>query len=298
MTIFDQARGKWVQILSENGIPVSKKHGPCPMCGGKDRFRYSDIQGEGDWICNQCGSGNGFQLLQRVHGWDNKTTMRKIEETLRIPMTPREQLRKKDPKPALIALWKRRQPWRDVPQVRDYLLQRTPLQSEALYAIPDLEYWEHGKVRRYPGMIALVTNAEGKGITIHRTYIADVTSRKKCMPPTEHMAGSSIRLMDFDDTLGVAEGIETALCACDMFNTPVWSVVSTFGMETWEPPESAKKIIIFGDNDQNYAGQKSAYILANRLAAHREVQIEIPAYKGQDWADIWEMEYARTQIQV
>src|SRR4029450_2369171 len=28
---------------------------PCPMCGGKDRFRFIDKKdGDGMWVCNQC----------------------------------------------------------------------------------------------------------------------------------------------------------------------------------------------------------------------------------------------------
>ena len=37
--------GKWPSTLLELGIPeefLTGKHGPCPMCGGKDRFRFTE----------------------------------------------------------------------------------------------------------------------------------------------------------------------------------------------------------------------------------------------------------------
>lgn len=63
-----QATGNWVsRIFPAIGIKFKgngKKHQPCPMCGGHDRFRCDDKKGTGTWICNQCGSGNGIMLVQ------------------------------------------------------------------------------------------------------------------------------------------------------------------------------------------------------------------------------------------
>ena len=61
----------WKNILVKCGIEskfLQNKHGPCPMCGGEDRFRYDDKDGNGNWFCNQCGSGNGFELIKQVKG--------------------------------------------------------------------------------------------------------------------------------------------------------------------------------------------------------------------------------------
>jgi formamidopyrimidine-DNA glycosylase len=41
---------------------LTRKNGPCPMCGGKDRWRFTDIDGKGTWWCNGCRGGNGFAL--------------------------------------------------------------------------------------------------------------------------------------------------------------------------------------------------------------------------------------------
>ncbi len=65
------ARGQWKQILPSLGVNAEvlvNKHGPCPICHGKDRFRFDDQHGDGGFICNQCGAGDGFALAQRVTG--------------------------------------------------------------------------------------------------------------------------------------------------------------------------------------------------------------------------------------
>lgn len=68
------ACGHWPELLAGIGIDVPHrgKHGPCPACGGKDRFRLDDKEGRGTWICNQCGNGDGLDLLVRVTGKSTK----------------------------------------------------------------------------------------------------------------------------------------------------------------------------------------------------------------------------------
>ncbi|EJO0550628.1 primase-helicase zinc-binding domain-containing protein, partial [Salmonella enterica subsp. enterica serovar Bareilly] len=43
------ARGKWPVILQmlRIDVPENGRHGPCPKCGGKDRFRLDDLDGRG-----------------------------------------------------------------------------------------------------------------------------------------------------------------------------------------------------------------------------------------------------------
>ncbi len=59
--------GQWQGVLEGAGVtlPQGRKHGPCPMCGGRDRFRFDDRDGRGTWICNQCGAGDGLTLFAR-----------------------------------------------------------------------------------------------------------------------------------------------------------------------------------------------------------------------------------------
>ncbi|MDF2418047.1 DNA primase [Acinetobacter beijerinckii] len=69
----EAARGNWVDIFSRFNITVPKidTHGPCPSCGGEDRFRYDDKYENGDYICNVCtesANRDGFDLIGKVTG--------------------------------------------------------------------------------------------------------------------------------------------------------------------------------------------------------------------------------------
>ena len=66
-----RTRGRWFAVLSMLGVDTSylrNKHGPCPVCGGTDRFRWDDKNGDGTFYCNQCGPGSGIDLVMRIRG--------------------------------------------------------------------------------------------------------------------------------------------------------------------------------------------------------------------------------------
>ena len=69
------ANGRWHGLLAELGVSTEhlvNRHGPCPGCGGRDRFRFDDLDGRGTWICGGAGNlqaGDGFDLLRHVYGW-------------------------------------------------------------------------------------------------------------------------------------------------------------------------------------------------------------------------------------
>ncbi|AWD92260.1 DNA primase [Escherichia phage vB_EcoS_IME347] len=70
-------KGLWREILqSVCGLPndvFNKKHQPCPNCGGKDRFRWTDKlnePGDGGAVCNSCGNDTGIGWLMKLSGSD------------------------------------------------------------------------------------------------------------------------------------------------------------------------------------------------------------------------------------
>lgn len=67
-----QASGHWDYVLSACGVdvPAKGKHGPCPICGGTDRFHFIDDNDNGEWHCRQCTEpnyGDGLDLVARVN---------------------------------------------------------------------------------------------------------------------------------------------------------------------------------------------------------------------------------------
>lgn len=82
-----RAAGRWPEILSAlahvSSDYLTGRHGPCPKCGGTDRWRFTNLDDGGGGICNQCGKfGDGFALLQSICGWDSKETLRRVAEHL------------------------------------------------------------------------------------------------------------------------------------------------------------------------------------------------------------------------
>jgi len=105
--------------------------------------------------------------------------------------------------------------------------------------IKSISYVMLGQLVAYRLMIlpARVQNARGKPISIHRTYLngsgkAEIQKPKKLMPGTETLSGSAIRLFTPDgklfekDTLGVSEGIETAISASQLFGIATWATIA------------------------------------------------------------------------
>lgn len=98
--ITDLANGHWPSILSAlaglSSEQLTDKHQPCPLCGGKDRYRFDDQDGSGSWYCNQCGgpsqsggAGNGIELLMRRTGWTFGEAAKRVEQHLGIaPQRP------------------------------------------------------------------------------------------------------------------------------------------------------------------------------------------------------------------
>ena len=80
------AAGRWEQIHRDLGVSLTttshQKHTPCPGCGGKDRFRVTKpYHDTGGFICGGSGDtagGDGFALLQHVHGWTPGESLRAV----------------------------------------------------------------------------------------------------------------------------------------------------------------------------------------------------------------------------
>lgn len=78
------ATGHWPVLLPALGIPlaVNGKPQPCPVCGGKDRFRFDNRDGRGTWICNQCGAGDGLNLVEKALSLSAKAAAARVADLL------------------------------------------------------------------------------------------------------------------------------------------------------------------------------------------------------------------------
>ena len=322
-----RAHGRWTPLLESLGVDdriLNGKNQPCPMCGGTDRFQYTDKFGEGNYHCRSCGAGGGLKLAQAVLGTKFGELLDKLEHQLgavRTAAAPGNS----GPSPEKMKrlcqrIWNEARPITVGDEVDRYLRHRG-LQLSAyprtLRFHPALGYFEKPagqqrskKIAEYPAMLACVQGLDGHAVTLHRTYLKDgrkalgAQSRKVL---SSGINGAAVRLFEPTEELAITEGIETALAVHLSTGKPVWAALSCGNMEKLWVPDSVARICIYADNDADsgFDGQASAYALAHHLMRDarrlqsnglvREVQVFVPKHNGADWADIWLARLAATK---
>ena len=298
--IEERTRNRWRAILPALGIDsrfLSNRHGPCPLCEGKDRFRFDDKDGGGSFFCTHCGAGYGVKLVMLRLGLEFVDAVKEIEKVL--GSSPAEQPRRgRTPEQKLESLkrtWNAGEPVSLGNPAGAYLLRRIGLtitDPRVLRYSPRVAYKDADKTSFHPALLALVLDVQGNPVNIHRTYLredgckADLPEPKRTMEGTLP-PGCAVRLASrYEADLGIAEGIETAMSVSRLFGIPTWAALNENRLQSWVPPPGVR-VWIFGDNDRNFVGQAAAYGLAKRLRHEKRlVEVRIPEDQGQDWNDV------------
>lgn len=320
--ILDNARGYWPEILESLGIDreyLKNKHGACPVCGGKDRFRFDD-KNTGMFYCNNCGAGSGIKLLMLFHGRPFYDAIRIVAGKLGMsnddfPSSLYNSLKKIDKidniessksndsnlRDHIEKIWSAAKPLSAGDPVDLYLKNRgikLDTFPTSLRYHPDLPYHEDRKlINKYPAMLAAILDSNSQLVSLHRTYIdgtennkAPVQSPKKLMTPIYKGAtkGSAIHLFDpTNGTLALAEGIETVLSFYMATGIPAWATIAENGLKHVILPENVSDVIILVDHDKSNVGQEAASFLSKRLLKEgRKVRRIMPPKPGSDFNDV------------
>lgn len=298
------AQGRWKYVLSNwlTEEHLSGKHTSCPMCGGKDRFRFDNKEGRGTWFCSQCGAGDGWDLFMKVTEQSFADAAKTIDE-MRGEDIPKETFREQadvaDRRRYLNRIWSEA---KDREVVTDYFGSWRGFKATTANIIgtsPDLrghpKLWHTDDEKHYPAVLAMVRDVAGRPVTIHRTYLKDPKPDKRLAPGTTKITGAGIRLITGGgQAMVVAEGMETAAAGWQIVSE-VTSVkpldccatISAHGMETLEVPDWVVRVFICADNDESFTGQAAAFALAKRLKSKGlNCSILMPKTTGQDVDDI------------
>ena len=186
-------------------------------------------------------------------------------------------------------LWDRATPASDT-LVVDYLRSRS-IRSRPPTALRFIARLEHKPSDTcWPAMIAAVTDGSGAVCAVQRTWLALGGRGKAPVTPSRMTAGpmrdGAVKLCEPAETLGLAEGVETALSARQAYSLPVWAVLGCNRFEAVVIPSHVRQVVIFGDRGD--AGWKAAEAAADRFEREsREVEIVLPpsqaAHDFNDW---------------
>lgn len=298
----------WLSVLQQLGVDgqyLRNKHGPCPLCGGKDRFRF-DNKGRGCFICGQCGAGDGLRLLERLHGWDFRESLRRVASAAGIspsvggrhqPRPARAPLPVDTPaSPSRRALDIRRGTCdpSSAPDVVSYLTSRSlwPLPGGCcIRAHASVDYFEgRERIGRFPALVADVRDIKGELVTIHLTYLhagrkLEQHEPRKMLSKLDGHVGCAVQLVPpTGDVLGIGEGIESMLAAQQLHGIPTWAALTTSLLAKFERPGAVRTLVVFADRD--IPGLEAAGRLMQRLQGRVQLELRIPPAPAKDWNDV------------
>jgi hypothetical protein len=153
---------------------------------------------------------------------------------------------------------------------------------------------------KVPAMLVKMTDIiTGEFSGIQRTALSDDFSAKRvmtdgCSPRriTGIAKGSAVQLFPCSKRHGIAEGVETALSAHQIFKMPVWSALSAGGVRDFPVIHGLTFLRIFADHDE--AGLTAARACKRRYeAVGIEVEIRYPPEPNSDWNDFLIKEHVK-----
>jgi phage/plasmid primase-like uncharacterized protein len=299
------------RVIDERGIKLRgrvERVGPCPVCGGTDRFSVNTKKQV--FNCRGCAvGGDVIALVQHLDGCSFIDAYQALRGEL-----PRNGSRKPDPERDKQLRQQRREAETRDEQQRLIRAAHVWNEAQPIAGTPGQTYLagrgvdldevpDHGGLRWHPAcpwesgttpcVIARFTDAvtgEPKGI--HRRPLITNT-KPKTLGPT---AGCVIRLWPDEDVTGglvIGEGVETTLAAATRIVhrgtllRPAWAAGSTSNLKKFPMLAGIECPTILVDNDANGAGQNAAADCACRWReAGRKVIRLMPEKLGADFNDL------------
>lgn len=281
--------------------------GPCPRCGGHDRFAINTRKQV--FICRQGNAGGDvIELVKYLDGVDYKTAVARLHLPDRIvaASTPppeavsvRHSLQR-EPSELVLRIWNEAKDFRHNATAQKYFVNRGADLDELPSATNGALRWHPtcpwmGGQR--PCLVALWTDIiSAEPRAIHRRPITSAGNAETHWCALGPTAGCIIRIWPDDSVtqgLILAEGIETALVAATQIQhrgtllQPTWAAGDRGHVASFPLLPGVESLTLLVDNDTNGAGQRAANECARRwVASGREVIRLLPRAADTDFADV------------
>jgi len=148
----------------------------------------------------------------------------------------------------------------------------------------------HGRkplTRFAPALIAAVRDDSGLA-GVHRTFFDSATNGVAALVPPKcalgRLGSGAVRLQAAGAVLGLAEGIETALSASQLFGIPCWATLGTERFRHVAIPASVSTLLLFLDADPG--GRRAEMLIRSRPTGPARVEARFPPRAGDDWNDV------------
>ena len=318
--LVDKARGaSFMQAYQSLGltlkrIATTELAGPCPRCGGTDRFNINTKKLA--WFCRGCDAkgGDALSLIMHARGLEFREAVEDFAGEIAgdarpAPAPIRAPAKARDDEAAAREAFVRRMVDKTirglVPIVgtpgEAYLRDVRKIDTDELVdvlSVTDAIGWHPESFFREDGhrldgrqlgcIVAVMTDPLTAKPTggISRTYLheGEKVGKAKGLGP----AGIVRLTCDEHVTNGLhlAEGLETALAAMSKGLRPMWSTGSTSIMAKFPVVSGIERLTILADHDENGAGEKAALEAGQRWKeAGREVRVWTPPTFG-DFNDL------------
>jgi hypothetical protein len=171
----------------------------------------------------------------------------------------------------------------------------------------------NGIMQTLCGLLGIMSDRDGKQVTIHRHYLdkatgrkADVLVQKQLMTSPVDVRGCSIKLdsefnygVDKDgkecSVIGYCEGLNTALAIREATGCPMEACYSADLLAMMEPKANITDVLIWADKDKSVTGERCANALKEKLEAKgirvRVFYPERELKEGEnsvDWLDVYQ----------